>query len=253
MFGQSVTLPIEKGEQEWIEKSLLWLLEEFGKDYFLSKTTIIPHWSSFPIDYKGTDECVRRLVDCVCGFMNVNPSLIDMEICGSENYADTEDLAAGESRFEGAAGMFVHEEGAQRMLIQIDEGCLNDCLKLVATIAHELGHARLLGEGRLSPDDPAHELMTDLITVFLGMGIFTANSSFQFNQWTDGSMQGWNVSRAGYMSEAMFGYALAACCWMRSEAKPRWSDLLAMNVGHYFQNSLKYLNKGGHTTLPKLR
>ena len=252
MFWQPSKLLVGKEEQEWIERSLIWLLNEFGKDYFLGKATIIPHWSSFP-KYEGTDECVRRLVDHVCGCMDVNPSLIDVEISESENYADDEGLSAGESRFEGAAGMFVQEGGNPRMQIHIDENCRADSLKLVATIAHELGHARLLGERRLSPDDPAHELMTDLITVFLGMGIFTANNAFQFNQWTDGNMQGWSVSTGGYMSEPMFGYALAACCWMRSEAKPRWGDFLAMNVGHYFRNSLKYLNKGGQTTLPKLR
>jgi hypothetical protein len=39
---------------------------------------------------------------------------------------------------------------------------------------------------------------------------------------------------------------------MRGETNPKWSGYLAMNVGHYFKQSLKYLNKGGQTSLRQL-
>jgi hypothetical protein len=37
----------------------------------------------------------------------------------------------------------------------------------VATVAHELGHARLLGEERVTGDRPDGEPLTDLATVYL--------------------------------------------------------------------------------------
>ena len=53
------------------------------------------------------------------------------------------------------------------------------------------------------------EPMNDLLTVFLGFGIFTANSAFHFKQYTTDRAQGWSAGRSGYLFE-------------RREAKPAW-------------------------------
>jgi hypothetical protein len=251
MFWSTPTLPIEKEEQEWIESSLQWMLTEFGREYFLSKPTILPRRESFP-DFQGTEECVPPLVEKIAGYMDVDFKQLDIEMFDAENSAETDGQHAGETRFQGPAGLYSQDEN-RRMQIRISDHCLENYLSLVATVAHELGHARLLGEARISAELRDHEYLTDLVCVFLGMGIFTANAAFQFNQWQDSSHQGWNASRSGYLSEAMLGYALAACCWMKGEDKPAWSTSLAINVGHYFRKSLAYLNKGGWTALSKLR
>ena len=253
MFWSAPSLPIEKNDQEWLEQTLLWMLDEFGKDYFLNKPTILPRHSFFPDKYRGTEECVRTLTERICQYMDVDFRSLHVELFEAENCAAPEDLAAGESQFSGAAGLFHQSASRKKMAIQISYGCLQNHVKLVATIAHELGHVRLLGERRVAREHPDHEYITDLVTVFLGMGIFTANAAFQFHQWQETSRQGWSVARAGYMSEAMFGYSLAAYCFMRGEAKPRWKEELAMNVQHYFKKSLAYLNGGGSTVLTKLR
>jgi len=44
------------------------------------------------------------------------------------------------------------------------------------TALHELGHVLLLADGKISKDRKDHEHLTDLLTVWLGLGIFTANS-----------------------------------------------------------------------------
>jgi len=53
------------------------------------------------------------------------------------------------------------------------------------------------------------EPLTDLLTVFLGFGVFTANAAFRIEQHQDGRSQGWSARRQGYLSEEEFGYALA--------------------------------------------
>ena len=64
-----------------------------------------------------------------------------------------------------------------RAAIGVEYKQLNDPLGLVATLAHEIGHEILLGEGRVSRDQPDHEPLT-LLTVFMGMGShFTANAT----------------------------------------------------------------------------
>jgi hypothetical protein len=83
------------------------------------------------------------------------------------------------------------------------------------------------------------------LTVFFGLGIFTANSAFSFNQWTDTSSQGWQTERRGYLTEDMFGYALALFALMRGERNPAWSKYLDGSVSTYFKNAHRYLEKTG--------
>jgi hypothetical protein len=51
---------------------------------------------------------------------------------------------------------------------------------LVSTLAHELGHVLLLADGRISAQQQDHEPLTDLLTIFFGLGIFSANAAFEY-------------------------------------------------------------------------
>jgi hypothetical protein len=122
-------------------------------------------------------------------------------------------------------------------------------------IAHELAHARLLGEQRadeLDMDDAERERLTDLTTVFLGMGVFTANASDDFVKTAGysvtplGGLDDWMLSgrsdeppyQLGYLRPQEFGYALA--CWsrMRGETDPPWARHLAASVRAAFTQGL---------------
>lgn len=83
--------------------------------------------------------------------------------------------------------------------------------------------------------------MTDLATVFLGLGVITANAAFQFTQWTEASTQGWRVRRAGYLSEPLWGYALARFAWERGETSPKWAGELEGNTGVFFRHSANWM------------
>jgi hypothetical protein len=245
--------PLDEKQKEWIEKSFQWLLGQFGVEYFLQHKIILPEVSFFPDKYDGTEESVVMIVKRVCSYMDVNPDLIDVEYLVDRDDTAARHRLGGEENYSGAAGLYFTKKSEEtRKKIAINVSTFKNPTKLVATVAHELGHVLLLGGGKISPEDKDHEYLTDLLTVFLGLGIFTANSAFQFSQWQDYSHQGWNASRLGYMTEEMFGYSLAAYAWMRDDTRPKWSNHLAMNVGHYFKQSLKYLEKGGQTSLRRL-
>jgi hypothetical protein len=49
-------------------------------------------------------------------------------------------------------------------------------------VAHELARVRLLGEQRINTDCGDQEQLTDLATVFFGLGIFTADAAFDYSQ-----------------------------------------------------------------------
>jgi hypothetical protein len=122
-------------------------------------------------------------------------------------------------------------------------------MALVATLAHELGHIILLRPGLVPRDDPDMEPMNDLLTVFLGFGIFSANSAFHFKQYTTDRAQGWSAGRSGYLSEELFGYALARFAFERREAKPAWRKYLSTSVSAYLKRSAAWLADRGEPRL----
>jgi len=254
VFWGPPKLQLREEQKEWIEKSFQWLLKQFGEDFFLKRQTILPQQSFFPDKYDGTEECVTKLVERVCAYMDVDPNLVEVDFFFDRDETAAKHRTGNQGEYSGAAGLYFSKASKEaRRKIAINVSQFKNPMSLVATIAHELGHVILLGGGKISHDDKDHEYLTDLITVFFGLGIFTANSAFQFSQWQDHSHQGWRTARLGYMSEEMFAYSLAVYAWMRGETNPKWSSCLAMNVGHYFKQSMKYLGKGGQTSLRQLK
>ena len=116
-------------------------------------------------------------------------------------------------------------------------------MALIGTVAHELGHVILLADELISRDEPDMEPFTDLLTVYLGLGIFTANTAFRFSQWSSDRRGGWEVRRLGYLGEPMYGYALARWAQLRDEEKPDWTRHLKLNVREYMNKSAKWLKK----------
>jgi hypothetical protein len=90
---------------------------------------------------------------------------------------------------------------------------------------------------------PDHEPMTDLLTVFLGLGIFTANSAARFKQFQEDRKIGWSMQRLGYLPEPVFGYALARFAIERGENKSEWTRHLSSNVRSDFKRSKRWLEE----------
>jgi hypothetical protein len=229
---------------------MLWLIEEFGGDALRNAVVVLPTDEFFPDQFSEDEGAVRALVDRVCVYMGVAPERVELEFFTDQNKELGINLPFNESSFNGAAGHY--RKRRDKFLINIESSQLTDPMFLVATSAHELGHVRLLGEGRVSADFEDHEPLTDLLTVFLGLGVFTGNSVYSFKQWTDAFSQGWQTERRGYLTEEMFGYALALFAWVRGEQRPAWSKYLQGNVGAYFKNGQRYLEKTADTRLKRL-
>jgi len=138
------------------------------------------------------------------------------------------------------------------MMVALRSTQLRDPLSLVATMAHDLGHAILLGGGLISPKTPDHEPLTDLLTVFLGFGIFNANSAGRFKQYQDERRYGWSMQRLGYLAEEVYGYALAKFATEREEERSEWVKHLSTNVRAYYKRSRSWLAKNKyHVTMAK--
>ena len=98
------------------------------------------------------------------------------------------------------AGTFRATEGGAIITYRLDRA--HDPMSLVATFAHELAHYRTAGCSEPPPGGwEVWEHATDLAAVFLGFGLFLANSRFNFSQFSDGQTMGWKWRQQGYVSE----------------------------------------------------
>src|SRR5262249_31338404 len=120
----------------------------------------------------------------------------------------------------------------------------DDPMGLVGTIAHELAHVRLLGEGRIMREVFDNELLTDLTVVHFGLGIFLTNTprnwDSQYKKWPDSTLL-----KPEYMTPPMFGWALAHLAWFRGETKPEWAKYLKMAARANLKQGLRYLQETG--------
>jgi hypothetical protein len=212
---------------------------------------VIPTADFFPEEYDGSEEAVESLLNRVSGFMRIDPKRLDFAFF--QGGSDIPDLIpVGSSRREGPAGLFTQSGRSGRLIIGLEISHIGNPEVLVAVMAHELSHVHLLADKRLTGEEADHEALADLLTVFFGLGIFTSNAAFSFAQWQHGLTYGWSTKRMGYLSEPMWGFALAAFSWMRQDLKPRWSKYLASGVEHYRKRGMKYFIKGGCSALPSL-
>jgi hypothetical protein len=235
-------LPISPEEREWVDSSLDWLLKTFGEERFQQVTVVLPTPEFFPQEWDGTPACVQIALEQVCRYMQVDSERLELQFFSEEGLPGEirRGLPEWEEQTSGAAGLY-QETQEQQATISINREQLREPDSVIATIAHELGHVLLLADRRLSRRAANMEPMTDLITVFLGMGIFTANSAIQYRTFTDVQQSGWSISRQGYLSEQLWGYALARFTRMRGEPRPTWVRHLTLNVRTYMNQSLRYL------------
>jgi hypothetical protein len=229
--------PVEPTEQRWIESNLDWLVAEFGTD-LLRGPVVLPTDDFFPGVYQGSHADVRRVVTMICEHVGVDIAGIDLELNPGDG--DDELLAALPSFVKSSTSAAGHyHRRAGRPVVTVNESQAARPMSLVATVAHELGHVRLLDEGRVPTDRPDQEPLTDLWTVYTGLGIFTANSAFDVTR----RPASWSTARLGYLTEPMYGYALAYYAWLRGEARPDWARHLDVNPRTYQRHGLSYLRR----------
>ena len=240
--------PVDPDAKEWIENAFNWLIEAMGPDVLREVEVVLPTEEHFPDAYDGSRTSISRMAERVCGYMDVDSKKIEFQFYDGEEDQHLHPLAVEEGLRQHDLGTYLKRQDG-RQVIRLDVSQSRNPQMMVATIAHELAHAILLGEERLDPQHPDQEPITDLLTVFYGLGVFNANTTIVFEQFTNAQYQGWRVGGGGYLTEEAFGYALALFAYSRGELKPDWSSYLNINVRTHFKNGLKYLSKTRDTAV----
>jgi hypothetical protein len=230
--------PVRAVEQAWIERNLDWLAGEFG-DARLRGPVLLPTEEHFPGPYAGSAGDVQALVHHLCRHLGVDPGRVEVEHEAPDADPDLAAHVPVSTAWKGAAGHYRERGG--RAVVTVRADVAERPMALVATVAHELGHVLLLGDGRIEPDRDDHEPLTDLLTVFFGLGVFAANAAFDYSRVVRGEYVHTSRSRLGYLTEPMFGYALARYAWLRGEADPAWARYVEPNPRSFLKRGLRYL------------
>lgn len=216
-----------------------WLASCFGESVLRDGKVVVPNKNYFPDPVSGTIADLTPLFDRVSVYMRIDPETIDLRFFSEGGQTDLGNGMVITTEGPSAAGLYRDKMGRHIISIKIDEGV--GATSYIATIAHELCHVHLIGGDHVHSIDDDHEPLTDLATVFFGLGIFNANNVVSDTQWSADGWSGWSVGSHGYLPEEVFGYAFSVYAWVRQEVKPDWAKYLRPNVRSVFIKGLKYL------------
>jgi hypothetical protein len=217
---------------------MAWLAEQFGLDTWKKGRLVEPTDQFFPDRFGTSEQAVQQILARVCGYMHVDPGKVTLRVCDDDPHSQPE-------RPEGAPPLELEKGYHYRLdgknVVAIKKSDLSDTMEVVATIAHELAHVRLIEARRSTGKDKDHEPLADLATVFFGLGVFTANSTCRFRQWREDGRGYWKADAPGFLNERGFGYALALWTIIRNEEKPAWERHLRLDVRTYLTQAIGYL------------
>lgn len=233
--------PIEPEMRLWMENAFLWLATQFGHENISSKLMLLPTPDHFPIQYDGSTESLLRTGEIVArqmeiDFNEINLAVYDQniqEFTGDGGYRFWTEVDK-DSDEQLSGGLYFGKNETGQYDVFIEKRNLADPENLVATLAHEFSHVKLLGENRLEEND---EHLTDLSTVVFGLGIFNANSAYK--DWK--SADGFGHNSAGYLKQREWGYALALYAYFRQEETSDWIKYLTPNIQSDFKRSMNFI------------
>ncbi len=230
--------PLDKELRKYFENNLLWFIQEFPDPKIEERKILVPVEQDFPILWDKSQNVAFETLKIICLNMRIDYNEVELDFFDNGikeiNMGYETLFVESDPSIPEAAGIYHPEKINDRYHISIDATLLENPDKLIATIAHELAHVKLLGEKELDQND---EMLTDFATVFFGLGIFNANTSFQFKTQTDR----WVASSMGYLKVEEWAYALALFAFKRNEIEPDWKQYLNLTIKKEFEKCLKYL------------
>jgi hypothetical protein len=242
LFGKAK--PTVKAEDRvWIEDAFIWFEEQYGRDFLKSIKIIEPTKEFFDHKFTGTEEDAEFALNQITKYMDIKGAKIELYYFSEAPMEFSEEGIVATYNAEGngtqdnyALGKY-SEDGPNKFEIGIELSQLKNPQSLIATLAHELSHMILLGEGRIEEND---EELTDLNCIALGFGIFTGNSIFNFQQWQGSSHQGWQANRQGYIPEEVAAYATALFNNYQNN-ETDWYKHLNASMSKLYKKNIKYL------------
>ncbi len=240
-WNKSPKLPVTPEDKEWIEESMIWIKQIFDADYFIGLDTILPNKNYYNCNFNGQQSDAEFVLEQTKIYMDIDREDIKLDFFSDSpvEMADGTLLSTPSDNINGSwkSATGTYESDGNNTIIRIEKNQLKNTTGLIATIAHELCHEILLGEGYLEEND---EYLTDLLAVAYGFGIFLGNSCHSFNKFRTAHGSGWESASTGYLPEQVIAYAMAWLCIYRNE-EPVWKTMLNPTILKYFNQGMEYI------------
>ncbi len=196
----------------------------------------MPSLEDFP-ELRG-GSTLQALYERICKRINIDPERVRLEVVPGKQppwFVDDRGYAAS---YEAAH----YERNAEGERIHLAADGIGDPMGLIGTLAHELCHARLMGEGRLHGAELDHELLTDLCAFYHGFGLFLAN---QPRAWPSdcGVWPGTSLVRPEYMTSNLAAWTLAHRALLAGEHDPAWIVGLGPEPRRLVSDGIRWLRE----------
>jgi hypothetical protein len=235
--GQAV-VPIPMAD--WILRKYAWLVRQRGLKEVLGRRIVLPTEEFFPGVWEPTREDLEDLVRRVQALAGMDGLHLRLILHPEDAPAAPVPVGLGwNSRGEATVCMHFPRRNGELYSLVVAESLLSDHAGLIATLAHEFGHLHLLERLRLRDRlPPDHELLADLVTVSLGLGVLTCEGSFRFRPGAGGE-----IARRGFLSQAGFSFALALDVALRGAEVGEILPHLGMNAHEYVSRAAGFFSE----------
>ena len=210
-FGQQSFL--DSDDEEWQIETWRWFLGQFGGLRDLKHSPLVlPTREFFPPTQKTNHERAEHIFECVKRLARMPdwPCRLIAQLRRPELRVG--EYVALKPITHSPAGTFGFD--GDEVVISYEASAVDEPGMLIATLAHELAHYLLLKWRKEIPGgEELHEFTTDLLTVYMGFGVFGVSTAFHF----EADVGGWRWSRHGYLSQRAWIFACAIFLELRNE------------------------------------
>lgn len=234
--------PVTIEDEEWIISSYKWFEKTFKLDLF-EQDIYLPTKGFLDFEFSGSEDDAIKIVELIANKLTVESSS-SIEVYFFDEFQPMEFTDEGiYSNYEEGTQL---TDGLYSKIIDgiyqigIEKTLLKNPTKLIATIAHELAHVKLLGEDRLEEND---EHLTDLTASLFGFVIFLANGSINsMSTWSGNSHSGWKIGGgSGYLHYKVYAFLIAYWIYKKEDLKPDWLNFLNKEILNEVKKGIKYL------------
>lgn len=203
-------LPLNEERRLSIDDAFLYLQELFGKDIMAKKPLRTLDEPLFPASIHELSEVIP-LAHSIAEIMDIDPESLEIGFYEGDKAPDPDSAYENNS----AAGLYYGKNEAGNYEVGFADNLHLEPERLIATIAHEFAHIKLLGEERMAENS---EELTDMVPLIYGFGLFNSNSAFKFSR----DNRSWSTSKLGYLTQVDWAYLFALYLYVRDEKDPEW-------------------------------
>jgi len=239
---------VDADTKAWIFDTYSWALRNLSSDIFYGETVLVlPTNDFFPDKSSDSEELSLLIFERVKKYAGMDGW--ECELLSQEQDVNpvVSPTVVIHNSPKGPAGTFSIQKddlNKNKATITYNQNQVKNPQMLIATFAHELSHYLGATIVEFPPGgEEAWEPATDLIAVFIGYGLFLANTAFTSEAFTGIDSQGWSTQTQGYLSENDLIYAISIFCILKKISISSVEPHLKKSLRSGFKKAMKEISK----------